>query len=59
MADQAAISFRALFVGDRGDSYELLMRMLERSDIVVDDVATHGEVIASVARRAASLSPTT
>ena len=55
MTDQATISFRALFVGDRGDSYELLMRMLVGSDIVVDDVATHGEVIASVARRAPDL----
>jgi adenylate cyclase len=50
-----AVGFRALFVGERADSYELLQRMLEGSDIVLDDVATHDEVIASVARRAPDL----
>ncbi|HEY4367386.1 MAG TPA: adenylate/guanylate cyclase domain-containing protein [Steroidobacteraceae bacterium] len=47
-----SVAFRALFVGERADSYELLLRMLEGSDVVVDDVATHDQVVASVARRA-------
>lgn len=48
-------SFRALFVGDRTESHGLLIRMLEGSDIAIDDVVSQDEVIASVARRAPDL----
>lgn len=48
-------SFRALFVGDRAESHALLVRMLEGSDIVIDDVVSQEEVIASVARRTPDL----
>lgn len=48
-------SFRALFVGDRAESHALLIRMLEGSDIVIDDAVPHHDVIASVARRTPDL----
>src|SRR5262245_9294377 len=48
-------SFRALFVGDRVESHGLLTRMLEGSDIVIDDVISQEEVIAGVARRTPDL----
>lgn len=48
-------SFRALFVGDRAESHGLLIRMLEGSDIVIDDVVSQDEVIASVALRTPDL----
>jgi class 3 adenylate cyclase len=48
-------AYRALFVGDRTDSYALLMRMLEGSDIVIDNVVVPAEVVASVAQRAPDL----
>ncbi|HEY6643753.1 adenylate/guanylate cyclase domain-containing protein [Povalibacter sp.] len=48
-------SYRAFFVGDRSESHALLVRMLEGSDISVDDVVSHDEVIASVARRTPDL----
>ena len=48
-------SFRALFVGDRAESYAVLVRMLEGSDISIDDVVCHDEVVASVAQRVPDL----
>ena len=48
-------AYRALFVGDRTDSYTLLMRMLEGSDIVIDNVVVPADVVASVAQRAPDL----
>lgn len=47
-----SVAFRTLFVGERAESYELLVRMLEGSDIVIDGVVAHDAVIASVAHRA-------
>jgi len=47
--------FRALFVGERSESYELLLRMLEGSDIVVEDAVPHDAVIAAVAHRTPDL----
>ncbi len=47
-----SMTFRALFVGDRSDSQALLTRLLEGSDIVIDDVVSHEQVLASVATRA-------
>lgn len=44
-------SFRALFVGERAESHALLIRMLEGSDIVIDDVVSADQVIGSVAAR--------
>ncbi len=48
-------SYRALFVGSRSESHALLIRMLEGSDISVDDVVSQDEAIASVARRTPDL----
>lgn len=50
-----AITYRALFVGERSDSHDLLMRLLDGSDIVVDDVVEHESVISRVAQRAPDL----
>ncbi len=44
-------SFRALFVGDRSENHALLIRMLDGSDIDVDDVVSRDDAIASVALR--------
>ena len=46
-----AETFRALFVGERSEIYSQLVRLLEGSDIVIDDVVTHDQVLASLARR--------
>ncbi|MFL6577726.1 MAG: adenylate/guanylate cyclase domain-containing protein, partial [Povalibacter sp.] len=48
-------AYRALFVGDRMESYALLTRMLEGSDIVIDNAVLPAEVVASVAQRAPDL----
>lgn len=50
-----AAAFRALFVGDANETHALLIRMLDGSDIAIDDVVPHDQVIASVARRAPDL----
>jgi class 3 adenylate cyclase len=50
-----AITFRTLFVGDVAESHELLLQLLEGSDIVVDDVVPYQDVIARVAQRAPDL----
>jgi class 3 adenylate cyclase len=47
-----SVTFRALFVGDRSESHRLLTRLLEGSDIVIDDVIPCEQVLASVATRA-------
>lgn len=47
-----AITYRTLFVGDRSDNHEQLLRFLEGSDIHVDDVVPLPEVIGRVAQRA-------
>jgi len=47
-----AATFRALFVGERSEAYNLLKRLLQGSDIEIDDVVTHDQVLACVARRA-------
>lgn len=49
------VAFRTLFVGDRTESYEFLVRTLADSDIVIDAVVSHEAVIASVAHRAPDL----
>ena len=41
-------SFRALFVGERAESHALLIRMLEGSDIVIDDVVSAGADAADI-----------
>lgn len=50
-----ASSFRALFVGDRSENHALLIRMLEGSDIDVDDIVSPDDAIASVAQRTPDL----
>jgi class 3 adenylate cyclase len=50
-----AETFRALFVGERSEIHSHLTRLLEGSDIVIDDVVTHDLVLASVARRVPDL----
>ncbi|HVF18459.1 MAG TPA: adenylate/guanylate cyclase domain-containing protein [Steroidobacteraceae bacterium] len=47
-----AATFRALFVGGLSETHNLLKRLLEESDIEIDDVVLHDQVVASVARRA-------
>jgi class 3 adenylate cyclase len=47
-----AATFRALFVGDRSETHTLLKRLLDGSDIEIDDVVSHDQVLACVARRA-------
>ena len=44
-------TFRALYVGERSEIHAHLARLLEGSDIVIDDVVPHDQVLASVARR--------
>lgn len=48
-------SYRALFVGDRSESHALLSRMLDGSEIGIDDVVSPEAVIASVAQRTPDL----
>lgn len=50
-----AITYRALFVGERSESHDLLMRLLDGSDIQVDDVVSHGDIVGRVAQRAPDL----
>jgi adenylate cyclase len=40
-----------LFVGDRSEAYGLLERLLEGSDLRIDEAVTHGGLLASVATR--------
>ena len=47
-----SMTFRALCVGDRSDGYAALTKLLEGSDIVIDDVVSYEQVLASVATRA-------
>jgi adenylate cyclase len=46
-----SVTYRALFVGDRSETYSLFERLLQPSDIQIDEVVTHGDVLVSVARR--------
>jgi DNA-binding response OmpR family regulator len=46
------VTFRALFVGERCEAHGLLERLLNGSNIQIDEVVNHSEVLASVARRA-------
>lgn len=46
-----SVAFRALFVGDRSEAFELLEKLLADSDIAIDEVVTHDELLASAARR--------
>jgi adenylate cyclase len=48
-------AYRALFVGERAETYALLMRMLEGSHIDIDNVVSPVEVVTSVAQRAPDL----
>jgi adenylate cyclase len=50
-----AETFRALFVGERSEIHGHLVRLLDGSDIVIDDVVAHDQVLASVARRVPDL----
>ena len=50
-----AETFRALFVGERSEIHGQLSRLLEGSDIVIDDVVAHDQVLSSVARRVPDL----
>jgi len=47
-----SVTFRALLVGDQSESHILLKRLLEGSDIAIDDLVPYGQVLASVATRA-------
>lgn len=44
-------TYRALFVGDQPESHSLLRRLLEGANIQLDDIVTHEQVLACVARR--------
>ena len=46
-----AATYRALFVGDLSETHGLLSRLLEGSDIGIDDVVPHEQVLARVALR--------
>lgn len=46
------ITYRALFVGERSEGYELLLRRLDGSDVVVDDAVQPADVVSRVAQRA-------
>jgi adenylate cyclase len=46
-----SIAFRALFVGERGDAFQLFARLLVGSDIQVDEVVGHDELLPAVAKR--------
>ena len=48
-------TFRTLVIGASAASRHLLTRLIEGSDIVIDDVVTPDQVLASVARRAPDL----
>ncbi len=50
-----SIAFRALFVGDRSETYSLFERWLKGTDIAIDDVVGHADVLAAVARRTPDL----
>jgi adenylate cyclase len=45
-----SIAFKALFVGDRSETYSLLKRLLKGTEIAIDDVVGHADVLAAVAR---------
>ena len=47
-----SMAFRALLVGDRSESHVLLTKLLEGSDIAIDDLVPYDQVLASVATRA-------
>lgn len=44
-------TFRALYVGDLSETHSLLQRLLEGSNVRIDDVVSHEQVLACVARR--------
>jgi class 3 adenylate cyclase len=46
-----AETFRALYVGERSEIHGQLTRLLDGSDIVIDDVVSQDQMLASVARR--------
>jgi len=46
-----AETFRALYVGERSEIHGQLARLLDGTDITIDDVVAHDQVLASVARR--------
>lgn len=46
-----SVAFRALFVGERSETFALLERMLEDSDVQIDEVVDHEGLLASAARR--------
>jgi adenylate cyclase len=46
-----AATYRALFVGDLSETHRSLERLLEGSDIALDDVVQHEQVLARVALR--------
>lgn len=46
-----AATYRALFVGDLSETHGLLERLLDGSDIAIDDVVQHEQVLARVALR--------
>src|SRR4051812_41114962 len=48
-------TFRTLVIGASAASRNLLVRLIEGSDIVIDDVIEPDQVVASVARRAPDL----
>ncbi|MET0497898.1 MAG: adenylate/guanylate cyclase domain-containing protein [Steroidobacteraceae bacterium] len=47
-----SMAFRALLVGDQSESHVLLTKLLEGSDIAIDDLVPYDQVLASVATRA-------
>lgn len=49
------MTFRALFVGDRSESYKLFERWIAGSDIDIADVVSYDAVLASVAQRTPDL----
>jgi adenylate cyclase len=46
-----SITFRAVFVGERGSAFELLAESLNGSDIQIDAVVAHERLLAAVATR--------
>lgn len=46
-----SVAYRALFVGERSETLAVLERLLDGSDIQIDEVVSHDELLASAARR--------
>lgn len=49
------MTFRALFVGDRSETYELFERWVAGSDIEIEDIVGHDAVLSSVSQRVPDL----